>query len=147
MVPIGYDEAKTDAAIDEAAALARRVGQLNDRQREQFAELFMRGEEARLHGSLANQIAGGSAKPCVQWPPAPPLSERVTLNNVDDVFRYHQWDPGQQDAGNQVRDALIAAAKVILRTVPESPSRTRALNHLIDARMVANAAITFGGRF
>jgi len=76
-----------------------------------------------------------------------PISERINLHNVEEAFQYQPWDPLQQDAGAQVRDALVNAAKVILRTVPDCPTRTRALNDLVDARMKANAAITFRGRF
>jgi hypothetical protein len=71
----------------------------------------------------------------------------ITLENVTSVFNYHPWTNHQQDQGTQVRDALTAAAKVILRTVPDSPTRTRALNDLVDCRMKCNAAITFGGQF
>lgn len=71
----------------------------------------------------------------------------LTLENVADAFEYHPWAPDQREAGEIVREALVAAAKAILRSVPQGPSRTRALNHLIDARMIANAAITHRGRF
>lgn len=71
----------------------------------------------------------------------------LTLGNVADAFEYHPWGPDQREAGEIVREALVAAAKAILRSVPQGPSRTRALNHLIDARMIANAAITHRGRF
>lgn len=74
-------------------------------------------------------------------------TERLTMGNVDDAFRYQPWDAQQQDAGQIVRDALVTAAKAILQHVPESPLRTRALNNLVDARMIANAAITFRGQF
>lgn len=73
--------------------------------------------------------------------------QRLTLDTVDDAFRYRPWDGVQRDHGEQVRDALVSAAKVILRTVPDTPLRTRALNCLIDSRMLANAAISFRGRF
>ena len=76
-----------------------------------------------------------------------PPTERITIDNVDDAFTYQSWDQEQQASGGAVRSALVAAAKVILQTVPESPLRTRALNNLVDARMLANAAITFRGRF
>ena len=84
--------------------------------------------------------------------PARPVGDasrvaRLTLDTVDDAFRYQRWDEFQRDHGAQVRDALVAAAKVILRTVPDTPLRTRALNCLIDARMLANASISFRGRF
>lgn len=73
--------------------------------------------------------------------------ERLTSENVEEAFKYQPWDQHQQDAGAEVRDALVAAAKAIIIFVPETPLRTRALNNLIDARMLANAAITFKGRF
>ena len=76
-----------------------------------------------------------------------PTTQRLTLDTVDDAFRYQPWDEFQRDHGEQVRDALVAAAKVILRTVPDTPLRTQALNDLITARMRCNAAISFRGRF
>lgn len=77
--------------------------------------------------------------------PGTPAYGRLTLDNVDRLFDYQPWDEWQRDAGQQVREALTAAAKVILRAVPPCPTRTRALNDLLDARMKANAAITFRG--
>ena len=74
-------------------------------------------------------------------------SQALTLDTVDAAFRYQPWDELQRDHGEQVRDALVAAAKVILRTVPDTPLRTQALNDLITARMRCNAAISFRGRF
>src|SRR4051812_10678678 len=72
-----------------------------------------------------------------------PAVERLTLGNIGDAFTYQAWERSQAEQGDQVREALVAAAKTILRNVPETPLRTRALNCLIDARMLANAAITF----
>lgn len=43
-------------------------------------------------------------------------------------------------------DARLSYA-MILRNTPRSPRRTLALQHLINARMDANCAISFGGRF
>ena len=74
-------------------------------------------------------------------------AERLTLDNVEAAFNYQPWDAEQILAGDVVREALIRAARAILNHVPESPLRTRALNNLVDARMLANAAITFKGRF
>lgn len=75
--------------------------------------------------------------------PAMPLS----LDNVVDAFTYHPWERDQVDAGAQVVEALIAAAKVILRVVPAGADRTVALRKLREARMDANSAITHRGRF
>lgn len=68
----------------------------------------------------------------------------LTLDNVTDAFEYHPWDDDQKTRGEIVRHNLAAAAEVILANVPRSPLRTRALNAIFDARMLANAAITFG---
>lgn len=76
-----------------------------------------------------------------------PAIARIDLSNVREAFTYQPWDQAQVDAGKRVTDALIAAAETILRDVPESPLRTRAINGLFDARMVANAAITHRGKY
>ena len=100
-------------------------------------------------GWIGHTASGAGEAPLTQ--PAgqmmSPPSQRLTLDTVDAAFRYQPWDELQRDQGEQVRDVLVAAAKVILRTVPDTPLRTRALNNLIDARMLANAAISFRGRF
>lgn len=75
------------------------------------------------------------------------LSERFTLQNIDDAMNYQPWTRDQQEAGAVVREALTAAAKAILRSVPDCPFRTVALRNIIDARMNSNAAISFRGRF
>jgi hypothetical protein len=74
-------------------------------------------------------------------------AERLSLDNLEAAMAYQPWDREQVEAGNAVREALTQAAASILRNVPKSPMRTRALNNIIDARMLANGAITFRGRF
>lgn len=71
----------------------------------------------------------------------------LTLDNVEDAFRYHPWNGIQREAGDQVREALIAAAKVALRIVPDGPDRSAGLRKLREARMDFNSAITHAGRF
>lgn len=68
----------------------------------------------------------------------------ITLDNFERVMTYQPWMPHQVDAGKIVHEALVAAGKAILRSVQRCPSRDVALQHLIDARMRANAAITHG---
>lgn len=75
------------------------------------------------------------------------VTEEVTLENVDELMRYQPWMPDQLAAGDVVREALVAAVKAVLRVVPRCPNRTKAINHLVDARMDANAGISFRGRF
>lgn len=73
------------------------------------------------------------------------ISEEKLDSLLDDLFTYHPWDEQQRLAGDNVRDALKAAYKAVLLNVPSSPTRTRALNGIVDIRMLANAAITFEG--
>ena len=80
-------------------------------------------------------------------PHGPPLSERLTLANIEHAFTYQTWNEDQARQGREVTSALIAAAKAVLMNVPECPMRTRALNNLVDARMIANAAITHSGLY
>lgn len=74
-------------------------------------------------------------------------TEEITLNNADAAMAYQGWDEAQREAGEIVRESLTLALKSILRHVPRSPRRTLAVQHLISARMDANAAISFRGRF
>jgi len=88
-------------------------------------------------------------KPNTQAVYDPPRAapQRLSLDNVEHAFTYQPWNEDQKRRGAEVTGDLIEAAKSILRNVPECPMRTRALNNLIDARMIANAAITHDGRF
>lgn len=64
---------------------------------------------------------------------------------VQELFTYHAWNDEMVARGKTVKNALAEAYKAIILNVPSSPSRTRALNNLTDARMLANAAISFNG--
>lgn len=77
----------------------------------------------------------------------PYLNERLSLHNIEDAMTYQPWTRDQQDAGQVVKEALTLAAKAILRSCPDSAFRSVALRNIIDARMNANAAISFRGRF
>lgn len=72
-------------------------------------------------------------------------AQGLTLENVEQAFTWQPWDREQKEQGDQVREALIAAVRTVLRVVPPSPARTRALNELLDARLHANTAITWRG--
>ncbi len=74
-------------------------------------------------------------------------SEPFTLDNIEAAMRYQPWNEVQMQAGQVVCEALTMAAKAILRHVPDSPFRSVALREIINARMNANAAISFRGRF
>ena len=66
---------------------------------------------------------------------------------VTEIFTYAPWNDAQKEAGHEVVEALKTAYMTIVENVPPCPTRTRALNNLIDARMLANAAITHGGKY
>lgn len=74
-------------------------------------------------------------------------STRLNESNVTEAFNYQPWNDEQVAAGQEIRDALVTTAKLMIKNAPETPLRTRALNALIDARMLINACITFNGKF
>lgn len=73
--------------------------------------------------------------------------EEISLSNIEEAMRYQPWDRKQLDGGEEIREILTLAAKAILKNAPRSARRTLALQHVISARMDANAAISFRGRF
>lgn len=95
--------------------------------------------------NLGKAAMPGNAWPSVQQGSA--ITERLTLSNIDDAMKYQPWEREQVDAGDVVREALTLAAKAILRSVPDGAFRSVALRNIIDARMNANAGISFRGRF
>lgn len=64
---------------------------------------------------------------------------------VDELFTFKPWDEEQIEDGAAVRKILAQAYVTLLAHVPSGPTRSRALNMLVDCRMLANAAITFKG--
>jgi hypothetical protein len=66
---------------------------------------------------------------------------------IDDAFLYHPWDAAQTLKGNEIRAALATAVKVIVANAPPSPDRSAAIRKIREARMDANSAITYGGRY
>jgi hypothetical protein len=71
----------------------------------------------------------------------------ISQEELDEVFTFHPWSGEQIAAGRVVRDQLAGAFAAIVNNAPPSPLRTRALNAVVDARMLANAAITFKGKY
>lgn len=66
---------------------------------------------------------------------------------VAERFTYKQWTPEQVEAGKAVTEAAIEFGVKIIAGVPACATRTRALNLIEEARMLANAAITHNGKF
>lgn len=72
---------------------------------------------------------------------------KAAEQEVDYLFTYQPWTDEQVEKGQNIRRDLAKAYVTILVNVPPSPTRTRALNLLMDARQLANAALTFGGEY
>lgn len=75
------------------------------------------------------------------------LANAAVREQVELAFDYRPWNEGQIAHGAAVRAALAAAFLAVIDHVPPCPTRSRALNMILDARMVANSALTHGGRF
>lgn len=65
----------------------------------------------------------------------------VTLENVHEAARYHAPTGDQPIRFENVSAAAEALMRVILENSPRCPDRTRAINAVRDARMLANSAI------
>jgi alkanesulfonate monooxygenase SsuD/methylene tetrahydromethanopterin reductase-like flavin-dependent oxidoreductase (luciferase family) len=68
-------------------------------------------------------------------------SNRVTEDNLEEVFTYHAPTPDQVQRYAEVREYAVAFGRAILRCVPDCADRSAALRELRSARMWANAAI------
>jgi hypothetical protein len=71
------------------------------------------------------------------------------LRGADDLEKLFTYQPPAD--GDQVKFEAVAkvcemAARVIVANVPPSADRTLAIQHLVDARMRANAAIALDGQ-
>ena len=63
--------------------------------------------------------------------------------NVDAAMSYPQLkDAGQVARAARIQRTLVLAAKQILYDVPRSPQRTRALNRLVDAGLLAAGCLS-----
>lgn len=150
------------AEIDEVVGLSRRVGQLSEHNKARFFERVADDLQRAIRSSEirgAERAAGAGAhlgkspdtaapsRAGETWGGRNLRSDEITLENIDEVMVFQPWDGYQHDCGTQVREALTHAAKIILRTVPPGRFRSVTLRNIIDARMNANAGISFRGRF
>lgn len=67
-------------------------------------------------------------------------------DDIEKLFTYQPPTPEMQEHFHAVSAACEAACRVIVEHVPSSADRTLAIQHLIDARMRANAAIALDGQ-
>lgn len=82
----------------------------------------------------------------------PALSHATALTpdvqeDIDRRFQYQSWNAEQIEKGEKVRAALKAAFEALIEHVPPCADRGAALRHIIDARMSANSAISFNGKY
>lgn len=68
-------------------------------------------------------------------------SNRVSDENLDDVFSYHPPKPGQPEAYERIRSAAKKLAAEILASCPDCADRAAAIRKVREAVMTANAAI------
>jgi hypothetical protein len=78
-------------------------------------------------------------------------SGKENLADLDEAVKFlmdfHPWDEDKVEKAAPIRKAIGEAYKAIIINVKASPARTRALNALTDARMLAHTALTFDGAF
>lgn len=147
------DVTKRHPEPDEIYEIGARVAAMTDEGRQRLAIHVGRIQalEARAAEAKGGEIAGGMACNMTAGPSAVQsmsyTPRGLTLENVENAFEYHSWDPGQQGSGTIIREALVAAAKAALREVPDCPDRSVGLRKLREARMDFNSAITHRGRF
>jgi hypothetical protein len=72
-------------------------------------------------------------------------SNKVTSENLEEVFTYHAATEDQQRRYAEIREAGIAFARAILDGAPDCADRSTALRSVREARMWANAAIALEG--
>lgn len=147
------DSNAKSAEVSRAAGLGFQVARLSDHEMKEFHETFERVRRQRMasQGTPAydktQALAGGGYGVAGSSSPGW-ITEELSLDNIDAAMTYQPWDESWQSlAADLVKETLTIAARAILRYVPRSPRRTLALQHLINARMDANAAISFKGRF
>lgn len=130
-------------------ALQRRIDAADERELRLIDQALtnIRRDDAEVRGQAHIGKAVPSAVCEIEGASSRPSHERVGLGNIEDVMAYQPWGPLETDRGNQVREALTNAAKVILRCVPEGRYRDNAVNGILQARMDSNAGISFRGRF
>lgn len=69
------------------------------------------------------------------------MFQKPTDEQLENRFRHHPPKGDQAERYAQVREAVLDAAKTIVRLTPCSAEQTRALNALDETMMLANAAI------
>lgn len=67
--------------------------------------------------------------------------QKPTPKELEHRYRHHPPQGDQAERYEQVREAILKAAKQCVKLTPCSPEQSRALNALDEAMMLFNAAI------
>lgn len=69
----------------------------------------------------------------------------INIDNVREVFTYHQPDTMQIAAISAIREDAIRLATTILASAPDCADRSAAIRKVREAMMTANASIVLKG--
>lgn len=72
-------------------------------------------------------------------------SNRITRENLDDIFSYHAPKAGQPERYIAVRSAAADFARAIIDNCPDCADRAAAVRQVRQAVMTANASIALEG--
>jgi hypothetical protein len=62
------------------------------------------------------------------------------------IFTYHPTEPGDISKYEQIRDAALSFARVVVANTPISADQSAAVRYIRNAVMTANAAVALKGR-
>lgn len=130
-------QSSDEAIVD---SLMRQIAALDPSTRERLVNWTAQFVGPIAQSPIARDLRAYEAKQAHSMAPA---EVGLNLRNVDDAFAVPLFD----DRDAMVHEALIAAAKVILRTVPPCPDRSDALRDLRRVRWATHGAIVGNGRF
>ena len=68
-------------------------------------------------------------------------SNRISMESIEELFRYHDPKPGQTERYQNIRAAAKVLAVTILENCPDCADRSAALRQVREAMMTANASI------
>ena len=72
-------------------------------------------------------------------------SNRISMESIEELFRYHDPKPGQTERYQNIRAAAKVLAITIFQNCPDCADRSVALRHVREAVMTANASIALEG--
>jgi len=73
-------------------------------------------------------------------------SNKVTVENVHEVVRYHAPTPDQAMRHEKLAQGAADFIRLILETAPDSADRSAAIRQVREAKMTASAAVALEER-